>query len=128
MVVATGAAACLGGAAATVLLPMAAGLRWAAAATWHAYSLLELARLVRAYRMVAWLAVAADRRVVLTLRDGDLVAARLMPGSLILRRLAWLRLKPDGGREYGELLCGNSRKNKHWRRLQVIRRHVGAAN
>lgn len=109
-------------------LPLNAGLRWAAAAGWLAYSLLELWRLARAYRIVASLAVAADRSVELVLRDGERIAARLEPGSLILPQLAWLRLKTDCGLRYGELLRGNSRKNKDWRRLQVIRRHVGVTN
>ena len=109
-------------------LPLNAGLRWAAAAGWLAYSLLELWRLARAYRIVASLAVAADRSVELVLRDGERIAACLAPGSLILPQLAWLRLKTDCGLRYGELLRGNSRKNKDWRRLQVIRRHVGVTN
>ena len=128
VVLATGTAACLAGAAVITSLPLAASLRWVAVTGWVAYSLLELGRLVRAYRRVASLVISADQRVVLTLRDGNRIAARLMPGSLILRQLAWLRLKTDGGLGYGELLYGNSRKNKDWRRLQVIRRHVGVAN
>lgn len=111
-----------------ILLPLGVSFRWVAAVVWLAYSLLELWRLVRAYRIVASLAVAADRSVELVGRDGERIAARLQPSSLILPRLAWLRLKTDCGLRYGELLCGNSRKNKDWRRLQVIRRHVGVTN
>ncbi len=109
-------------------LPLNAALRWAAAAGWLAYSVLELWRLARVYRIVVSLAVAADRSVELILRDGKRIAARLEPGSLILPQLAWLRLETDCGLKYGELLRGNSRKNKDWRRLQVIRRHVGVTN
>ena len=111
-----------------ILLPLGISFRWAAAVGWLAYSLLELWRLAGAYRIVASLVVAADRSVELVLRDGERIAARLEPGSLILPQLAWLRLKTDCGLRYGELLRGNSRKNKDWRRLQVIRRHVGVTN
>ena len=128
VVLATGMVAGIVGIAVGSSLPLNAGLRWAAAAGWLAYSLLELWRLARAYRIVASLAVAADRSVELVLRDGERIAARLEPGSLILPQLAWLRLKTDCGLRYGELLRGNSRKNKDWRRLQVIRRHVGVTN
>lgn len=121
-------AAGLAGVAVVSFLPLNAALRWAAAAGWLAYSLLELWRLARAYRIVTSLAVAADRSVELGLRDGNRLAARLEPGSLILPRLAWLRLETGCGLKYGELLRGNSRKNKDWRRLQVIRRHVGVTN
>ena len=127
-VLAAGMAAGLAGVAVVSFLPLNAALRWAAAAGWLAYSLLELWRLARAYRIVTSLAVAADRSVELGLRDGNRLAARLEPGSLILPRLAWLRLETGCGLKYGELLRGNSRKNKDWRRLQVIRRHVGVAN
>ena len=128
VVLATGMAAGLAGVAVVSSLPLHAALRWAAAAGWLAYSLLELWRLARAYRIVTSLAVAADRSVELGLRDGNRLAARLAPGSLILPRLAWLRLETGCGLKDGELLRGNSRKNKDWRRLQVIRRHVGVTN
>ena len=112
----------------SISLPLGVSFRWAAAVGWLAYSLLGLWRLARAYRIVVSLAVAADRSVELGLRDGERLAARLEPGSLILPRLAWLRLETGCGLRYGELLRGNSRKNKDWRRLQVIRRHVGVTN
>lgn len=127
-VLAAGMLAALAGIAVVSSLPLNAALRWAAAAGWLAYSLFELWRLARAYRIVVSLAVAADRSVELIFRDGKRIAARLEPGSLILPRFAWLRLETDCGLKYGELLRGNSRKNKDWRRLQVIRRHVGVTN
>jgi len=58
--------------------------------------------------------------------DGNWHPARLLPGSMLLRRVGWIRWDDGCGRQYAELLRGRSRESDDWRRLQVIWRHIGA--
>ena len=60
-------------------------------------------------------------------RSGACRLARLESGSLVLRRLAWLRFRTTDGRRHAELLCRGRAQSHEWRRLQVIWRHLGAA-
>ena len=55
----------------------------------------------------------------------DWVPARLLSGSVVLEKYAWLFIKPRNGCRYAELVRGDSLENQAWRRLQVIWRHLG---
>ena len=46
--------------------------------------------------------------------------ADLLPGSVVLRRIAWLRIRLDCGRKYGELLTENAVQSGQWHRLQLL--------
>jgi len=54
------------------------------------------------------------------------VPASLMTGSVLLRKLGWVRLKDESGRVFVELVRGDARLSHDWRRFQVIWRHIGA--
>ncbi len=58
----------------------------------------------------------------------DWQTAAIGNGCVVMRKLAWLRLKPATGARYHELLRRNSLESEQWRRLQVIWRHLGAAS
>lgn len=60
-------------------------------------------------------------------QDGGWRAATLQNGSVVLSEFAWLRIETCDGRKVVELLRGNCRKNKEWRRLQMIWRHLGGS-
>lgn len=60
-------------------------------------------------------------------RLGEWRLAELMPGSIVLRQIAWLRYRDHAGQTNVELLRGNSLECQQWRRLQVIWRFIGAA-
>ena len=57
--------------------------------------------------------------------SGEPQALELLPGSVVLSRIAWLRLRFEDGLEYGELLSGDARSEEDWRRLQLIWRQQG---
>lgn len=56
--------------------------------------------------------------------NGAWTDARLESGSVVLSRVAWLRLKTADGVAVSELLSGDPRRSGDWRRLQVIWRHI----
>lgn len=53
-------------------------------------------------------------------------ALELLPGSVVLDRIAWLRLRFVDGLRYGELVTGRPCESQQWRRLLVIWRHQAA--
>lgn len=53
-------------------------------------------------------------------------SAKLVAGSIVLRRIAWLKLESEDGQRFAELLRGKCSQDEDWRRLQVIWRHLGA--
>ena len=94
---------------------------------WAAFSIRELLALARAYRRYRALRIYSDGSIEVGMGDATTTGARLLPGSIVLPRLAWLRLRLDGGATSGELLRGNIGENEAWRRLQLIWRHLGGA-
>lgn len=95
------------------------------ATAWLAVNAWELWRLWRAWAPVSAYRLFPDGTVEIELDEGAL-AARFRAGSLCLPSAVWLRVRAEDGRSWGELLAGNSRKNKEWRRLQAICRQVSA--
>ena len=81
----------------------------------------------RGYAGGGALRIAADGQVQLQCRDGGWQPASLCHGSVVLPRLAWLRVDPPGTRPYAELVSAERQESEEWRRLQVIWRHIGAA-
>lgn len=109
-----------------LLMPVHVALRVTGAALWVIASSIEFLRLQRAYARYCGLRVRYDGAVHLRERGGDWQAASLLPGSLLLRRLAWIRLRSEHGEVFAELLYGTRRDSRDWRRLHVIWRHIGA--
>ena len=44
----------------------------------------------------------------------------LLSGSVVLSRMAWLRVRFPDGLQYGEMFFGNARRDEQWRRLHLI--------
>ena len=88
----------------------------------------ELRRLRRGFRSCREIRLANDGGALLLDEDGNWVAASLRPGSLVLPRLAWLRLRTAHGVLVTELIGAHSRAGQDWRRLQVIWRHIGSSD
>jgi len=70
---------------------------------------------------------ARVRRILIDARGGvrcvgrDAVfASRLLDGTVVLDRVAWLRLELPDGRAYGECLCRADAGRRSWRRLHVL--------
>lgn len=110
-------------AAMSVTLPVRACI----AAVWLLLVSRQLRALFRHNAMVRGIRIYADGSAEIADAAGAWHPATLAPGSMVLERLAWLRLDTGAGPQAGELLAGNARKNKGWRRLQMIWRHMGSA-
>jgi hypothetical protein len=106
-----------------VLMPLAPVWRVLLAAAWVAESLRELRELARGASRLTHIRLDADGNIAGLGRDSRCEQLTLLSGSMVLRRLAWLRVRfPDGSR-YGELLRGEPSKDPEWQRLQLIWRH-----
>ena len=112
------------------LLPLAAVPQAILAVAWLGLSGREYRAFRRGYAGGGALRIAADGQVLLQCHEchgGGWQPARLCPGSVVLPRVAWLRVDPPGRRPYAELVSAGRQESEEWRRLQVIWRHIGAA-
>ena len=100
--------------------------RLAAAGLWLVASGYDIDRLWRAYRRYRSLRLDCEGRLELRNRRGEWRAARLLPGSLVLRHFGWIRVRDEHGAVFAEPVRGRCRDSRDWRRLQVLWRHVGA--
>ena len=107
-------------------LELGAALRAAACLLWIALGKFELQRIQRGFADCVALRVFPGGEIALLNSDQEWVSATLQTGSLVLRHFAWLRMQTDSGQIIVELLRGDARELDDWRRLQVIRRHIGA--
>ncbi len=111
-----------------ISLPIDGWLRAAGISIWLMAMGAELTVISSAHKRFDRIRRHSDGRAELHDSDGHWQAATIGNGCVVLRKLAWLRLKPATGARYHELLRRNSRESEQWRRLQVIWRHLGAAS
>jgi len=109
-----------------LLLPLHPVARVVGSGAWLYASWWEIATLVRGFTCCGRLQMAVGGLLTYLDRNGHWCGARLLPGSAVLPRLAWIRYETEGGHRSAELLRGNCRESGDWRRLQVIWRHIGA--
>ena len=104
-------------------LPISVAGRVLALAGWFFWTGRELLTYWRAYaRWFAYrLSADGETRVF---GQGENCTAKLLPGSIVLAEVAWLRLQAENGDKWGELVAGNHRESEEWRRFQVIFRHL----
>ena len=93
---------------------------------WLSFAVWEIARLARGYDDCIRLRFGIDGYLRYLDHDGRWREGRLLRGSVVLSRLAWIRFETVGGNCVSELLRGDCRASHDWRRLQVIWRHIGA--
>jgi len=98
----------------------------AASVAWLLLSGWELRRIRHGYARCRRLRLSAGGELSRLDGDGNWQQARLLPGSVLLRRVGWIRWDDECGQPYAELLRGRCRESDDWRRLQVIWRHIGA--
>jgi hypothetical protein len=89
------------------------------AACWCADAGITLSRLRTAACRLALIRVRADGIEVLR-QDGMIVDALLLSGSVVTRRLAWLRLVSADGTRHRELIVGRWSDPASWHRLQLL--------
>ena len=127
MVLLTGALSCLGGLAFLPLLAVSGPLKGLIAIIWTALCGFEWRALRKGYARSGSLRIAAGGNVERQSSDGSWQPATLCAGSVVLVRMAWLRIAGPGMRPYAELVRARSHPGEDWRRLQVIWRHIGGA-
>ncbi len=111
-----------------ISLPINGLLRAAGVIIWLIVTGAEMILITSAHKRFVRIRLHSDGQVELRDNDGQWQAATLSDGCVVLRRLAWLRLKLATGARYHELLRRNPLQSEQWRRLQVIWRHLGAAD
>ena len=114
-----GCAALLIGLVLLIRLPVSASLRLALSVLWLIGSIRELGRQVRGVHRVKTIRLQAGEATVID-RQGRQAPVQIMSGSIVLSRLAWLRLKLADGLIYGELLHGDPTGCVQWRHLQIL--------
>lgn len=108
-------------------MPLGVLPRMAAAGAWVLANGYDLDRQRRAYRRYHGLRLDSEGRVELRNRHGEWREARLLSGSVLIRRFGWIRLRDERGKVFAEPVRGRCRESRDWRRLQVLWRHVGAS-
>jgi len=106
-----------------VLLPISVAGKAIAAAGWFCWTGRELLTYWQVYGRWNGYSLSADAEVRV-FGSGENCTAKVLPGSIVLAEVAWLRLQAENGDKWGELLAGNHRKSEEWRRFQVIFRHL----
>ena len=114
------------GAVAILTLSIDVRIRLAATGAWSVLLARETWQFVAGFAICRGMRVSADGAISILAGDGREIPARLVPGTVVLQQLAWLRIRTDSGLAYAEPLAGKSTENEAWRRLQVIWRHLGA--
>ena len=95
----------------------------AAAAVWFAAGLWRAWQLAAGWQATLGYRIAADGSIERLLPGLRSAPATLLPGSVLLPRLAWLIVRSNG-RVSVDLLRGGCRESAEWRRFQVICRHL----
>jgi hypothetical protein len=109
-------------------MSLAPSWRLGAALVWCLVSVRELFVITSGYKRFCGLRIYETGAIELLGADGRCCTAKTLPGSVVLRRIAWLRLAPEKGRPYAELVRENSAEDEAWRRFQVIWRHLGVGS
>lgn len=119
------AVAAAAGAALLVSLPVSSICRGALLALWIGTAWAEARRFRRATSRVERIVMSADGRLRGGVGDDLRYPLELLPGSVVGRRMAWLRLRFEDGLSWGELVTERRGGREAWRRLRVIWRHRG---
>ena len=126
IVLGSGAVLALLGAGVLATLPLPIAVTIPAAALCLGVSAAHCLRLHLRYRRIAAYRLYADGSAEIVRTDGRRLIGRLAPGTFLLPKLAWLRIRAPGGGDVAELVAGDARRSQQWRRFQVICRHVAA--
>lgn len=102
-----------------VLMPAPLPVRAGLAALWFGSGLLELRAMARGRARLERIRIALDGRVF-GVACGEAEPLQLLPGSVVLARVAWLRIRFADGLSCGELLAGDARTDPAWHRLQLV--------
>jgi hypothetical protein len=107
-------------------LELAPLLRAIGSLVWVGNGCLELRQLQQGFDACRGIRIDSNGEIAILNIDQEWQPATLQTGSLLLRKLGWLRLRSASGQNILELVRGDARQSQNWRRLQVIWRHIGA--
>ena len=124
----SGAGATLVGIILITALPIAAHWRAATGIAWLLLNGHDLVLIAKGNKRCKRIRLLQNGAAEVLTPTGSWVAVTLLAGSIVLPRIAWLRFAADDGSRYAELIRGKRAQNQHWRRLQVIWRHLGAGD
>jgi hypothetical protein len=119
IVMLAGCAAALIGLVLLIRLPIPVPIRLTLIAVWAVLSLRQLDRQARGGQRTKSIRLEPGETSIID-RRGRQVPVQIMSGSVVLPRLAWLRLKFRDGLKFCELLRGDATQNEQWRRLQIL--------
>lgn len=120
LVMLSAASAALAGFALIMQLPVNAVMRLLLALAWIAHCGFELHRRSRTALRVAGIRINTRGQILITDAAGQTVLVELLAGTVVMPGLAWLRIRFADGRQYAELLRGNTLKDIQWHRFQLI--------
>jgi hypothetical protein len=110
----------LAGAVLLLGIPLGILSRLLILALWFALGANEWRRQKQGFGRVAGIRIRENGALECIDAQGTAEAVRLMGGSFVLPRLAWLRVKFADGSHYGELLAGDTDRDPGWHGLQLV--------
>jgi hypothetical protein len=120
LVLLSGALAAIAGLTLIMHMPLSAIHRVISSALWLVWCGIETSALTKVWPNVSRIIVNSAGEVWVTDAAGQRVRATLLRGSIVIRRLAWLRMHLEDGRKYAELVSGNAVEDCQWHRFQLI--------
>jgi hypothetical protein len=126
VVLIAGIAAAVFGFVMILALPVAPLWRVSGAVLWLLTSGREILLIAKGHKRCQHIRIEHNGDMQVTAPNGRCSPATLRAGSVVLSRIAWLRFESQSGQQFAELMRGQCWRNKDWRRLQVIWRHLGA--
>ena len=126
LVLSSGRLLIAGGLVLILTLDISATLRGAASLLWIAYGRYQILQVAGGFLSCVAIRVCTGGEFELQNSDQEWVSATLLSGSVVLPKIAWLRMRTANGRHCAELIRGDARKSHDWRHFQVIWRHIGA--
>ncbi len=119
IVMLAGCAALIIGLLLLMRLPAAVPIRLALVVPWLIGGVRQLSRQSRGVHRIRAIRLEVGEAWIID-RQGRRAAVQIMSGSIVLPRLAWLRLRLADGLVCGELLRGDATVCEHWRHLQIL--------
>ena len=116
----SGAIAAIAGLFLIMHMPLIALPRVISSAVWLVWCGIETSALTKVWPDVSRIGVNSAGEVWVIDAAGQRVTATLLRGSIVIRRLAWLRIRLEDGRKYAELVSGNAVEDYQWHRFQLI--------
>jgi len=127
LVLISAAAALAAGTVIILYLPLPLVLRGTICVIWILDCAHELNRVQRGNARISRLQLNANGDIFATRADGRSESLVLLSGSVVLSRLAWLRLRFPDGSIGAELMTGDPLRDPRWQRLQLIWRSSRSA-